>query len=137
MKKNKITKASKKRLIVFGALSLIIIGYFSFTVLLYLYKLNNLNSHKKQLNTNLTELKRQEKILTNEIEKLKDPSYIAKYARENYAYSKDGEYIIKINDKETKKEEDNKFNINIDYTYFIYGGGVLLFIILICVIKKK
>jgi len=137
VKKNKITKASKKRLIVFGALSLIIIGYFSFTVLFYLYKLNNLNSHKKQLNTNLTELKRQEKILTNEIEKLKDPSYIAKYARENYAYSKDGEYIIKINDKETKKEEDNKFNINIDYTYFIYGGGVLLFIILICVIKKK
>lgn len=137
VKKSRITKASKKRLIVFGTLSLIMIGYFSFTVLFYLYKLNNLNSQKKQLNTNLTELKRQEKILTNEIEKLKDPSYIAKYARENYAYSKDGEYIIKINDKEIKKEEDNKFNLNIDYTYFIYGGGVLLFIILICVIKKK
>ena len=29
-------------------------------------------------------------------DKLQDPDYIARYAREKYFYSKDGEYIIKI-----------------------------------------
>ena len=33
-----------------------------------------------------------------EIEKLKEPDYIARYAREKYLYSKDGEIIIRIPD---------------------------------------
>lgn len=137
MARSRITKASKKRLIAFGIPSLIIIGYFTFTLLLYLYNIGNNNIKLNNKKTELTELKRQEKILSNEIEKLQDLSYIAKYAREHYAYSKDGEIIIKINDKEEQKKEDNKFSLNIDYTYFIYGGGVLLLIIIICVIRKK
>ena len=28
--------------------------------------------------------------------KLQDPDYIARYAREKYLYSKDGEFILKI-----------------------------------------
>ena len=31
--------------------------------------------------------------------KLQDPEYVAKYAREKYLYSKDGELIIKIVDE--------------------------------------
>ena len=40
----------------------------------------------------------QEDILNDEINKLKDPEYLAKYAREKYLYSKDDEIIIKIED---------------------------------------
>ena len=34
--------------------------------------------------------------LTNDVEKLKNPEYAARYAREKYLYSKDGEKILKI-----------------------------------------
>lgn len=132
----KISKSKKKRLLVFGTLSLIIIGYFIFSLGYYGYKLYSLKQEEKKYSTMLTELKRQAKILNAEIEKLKDPEYIAAYARENYSYSKPGEKIIKINsEKEEKKEE--KFDLNIDYNYIIYGGVGLLIIIFIYAIKKE
>ena len=40
----------------------------------------------------------EEDILNDEISKLQDPEYLAKYAREKYLYSKDDEIIIKIED---------------------------------------
>ena len=36
--------------------------------------------------------------LKEEINRLQDPEYMAKYAREKYLYSKNGEIIIKIED---------------------------------------
>lgn len=133
--KKRVTKASKKRLAVFGTLSIFIIGYFIFMVAIYIYNIGSLTIKKENLNNNLTELKHEEKILTNEIEKLQDPTYIAKYAREHYAYSKDGEYIIKINEKK-EEEQEKTFNININYKYLIYGG-ILLLLLIIFIIKKK
>lgn len=134
VKKNRMTKSSKKRLIVFGTLSFFIIIYFMVNIVLYIYNIGSLNIKKDNLNNNLIELKREEKILTNEIEKLQDPAYIAKYAREHYSYSKDGEYIIKINDKE-KVTKEQKFELNINYKYVIFGS--LLFLLLIIGILKK
>lgn len=133
--KKRVTKASKKRLVVFGTLSVFVIGYFIFTIGFYIYNIGSLTIKKENLNNNLTELKREKKILTNEIEKLQDPAYIAKYAREHYAYSKDGEYIIKINEEQHKKEE-KKFNININFKYVTYGS-ILFLLLLIFIIKKK
>ena len=133
--KKRVTKASKKRLAVFGTLSIFIIGYFIFMVAIYIYNIGSLTIKKENLNNNLTELKHEEKILTNEIEKLQDPTYIAKYAREHYAYSKDGENIIKINEKK-EEEQEKTFNININYKYLIYGG-ILLLLLIIFIIKKK
>lgn len=134
MKKSRVTKASKKRLLVFGTISVFIICYFIFTIGLYLYNISSLNIKKDNLNNNLTELKREEKILTTEIEKLQDPDYIAKYAREHYSYSKNGEYIIKITDEE-KEQEQKEFEININYKYVVFGS--LLFLLLIIIILKK
>lgn len=37
-----------------------------------------------------------EEVLKEEINKLQDPEYMARYAREKYLYSKKGEIIIKI-----------------------------------------
>ncbi len=39
-----------------------------------------------------------EENLKEEINRLQDPEYMAKYAREKYLYSKNGEIIIKIED---------------------------------------
>ncbi len=135
----KLSKTKKKRLVVFGTISLIIIIYFIFSLAFYIWQLNNLKNVEKKYKTELTELKRETKILNAEIDKLQDPEYIAAYARENYSYSKIGERIIKINaEKENcKSEEDDSFDINIDYNYIIYGGmGVLLLIFVYTILKK-
>lgn len=51
---------------------------------------------KKVLTTELEELKKEEEVLRANVDKLKDPDYIARYAREKYLYTKDGEYVIKL-----------------------------------------
>lgn len=136
MRKKKIPKASKKRLAVFGTLSIIIIFYFLFILGFYVYKIYDLKKEKQLLEDNYTSLKTEEKELRNEIEKLQDPDYIARYARENYSYSKDGEYIIKLNKDETESEEtDEEFSI--DYSLYMYGSIVILILIIIHVIRKK
>ena len=43
-------------------------------------------------------LKDKEDELNNTVTKLQDPDYVARYAREKYLYSKDGEIIIRIPD---------------------------------------
>lgn len=107
MARKRIPKASKKRLVVFGTISVIIIFYFVFLLGYYIYTIYDLKKEQKNLSNNYSELKYNEKELRNEIEKLQDEDYIARYARENYSYSKDGEYILKISDKDKKEEEKN------------------------------
>lgn len=136
MRKKKIPKASKKRLAVFGTISVIIIFYFLFVLSYYVYKIIELNEEKKTLEKNYISLKTEEKELRNEIEKLQDSDYIARYARENYSYSKDGEYIIKLSEEE-KKEDDIKDSFSIDYSYVVYGGVFIFILIFIHVIKNK
>lgn len=135
--KKKIPKASKKRLIVFGTASLAIIVYFIFLLGFYIYEIYHLQQEKEELSNQYTELKSDEKELRNEIEKLQDSDYIARYARETYSYSKNGEYILKLKDKEQEKKENNSFELNIDYNYIIYGGGILLLAIIIHTIRKR
>lgn len=138
MTKKKISKASSKRLALFGTISVFIIGYFVFTLCFYLYNLYKLQNQEEKYASDLIELKREEKLLKTEIEKLQDKDYIARYAREKYLYSKDGEYILKItNTDDEETEERKKINFNIDYNYIIYGGIVVIGLIIFIVVKKK
>jgi len=136
MRKKKIPNASKKRLAIFGTISVIIIFYFIFLFGNYIYNIYELKQEQKILEKNYNSLKETEKELRNEIEKLQDEDYIARYAREKYSYSKDGEYILKLNDEE-KNNEIEESKLNIDYNYFIYAGGIILLIIIFHTIKKK
>lgn len=52
----------------------------------------------KEMKMAYTNSLEEEDKLNDEINKLKDPEYLAKYAREKYLYSKDDEIIIKIED---------------------------------------
>lgn len=52
----------------------------------------------KNLNLTYNDKLEKEEELKDEINKLQDPEYMAKYAREKYLYSKDDEIIIKIED---------------------------------------
>lgn len=135
--KKRVPKASKKRLAVFGTISVVVIFYFLFLLGYYIYQIYELKKEEKELSSNYTELKANEKELRNEIEKLQDSDYIARYARETYSYSKDGEYILKIKNEKTKTEDNQKIDLNIDYNYLIYGGGILLFMIIVHTIRKR
>lgn len=90
-------KVKRKMLII--ALIYIIVG----VVLLdnvgkTIYQIYGKAKEKKQFEQELIELKDKEEELKATVTKLQDPDYVARYAREKYLYSKDGEIIIRIPD---------------------------------------
>lgn len=58
----------------------------------------NKQKEKKDFALMLEKLKEKEEELNNTVTKLQNPDYVARYAREKYLYSKDGEIIIRIPD---------------------------------------
>ena len=129
----KIKKVTKRRLIIFGTLSILSIIYFGYTLSSYIYTIYDLNKQKNNLEEHYIELKHETEDLQIEINKLNDPEYLARYAREKYSYSKEGEYIIKIND--TKKEiEDVSDNIN--NHYIVIGLSLVIILVFIYMIVK-
>lgn len=133
-KTKKVSKSAKKRLLLFGTLSFAMIIYFFITMTTYTLNIVDLNHEKKELKKQLLVLKEDEENLNIEIQKLKDPDYIARFARENYLYSKNGEYIIKIqnNKKSTKKSNiDHEKSIR----YVIIGVGTLLTLLCVYVLR--
>ncbi len=51
---------------------------------------------KDELSEELEVLKEKETELSTDVLKLQDPEYIARYLREKYYYSKEGEYVIRF-----------------------------------------
>jgi cell division protein DivIC len=133
MAKKKISNAIKRRLLLFGTLSILIIAYTFFNIFGYVFNYINLKNEQETLTHELLSLKEKEEDLTIELTKLKDPEYIARYARENYLYSRDGEYIIRIDKKDKVEEEEKKKNAILPYIIF---GSIGLFGIFF-ITKKK
>jgi len=130
-----VPKASKRRLVVLGPIALVIIVYFLFTIGMYGYRLISLSKQESDLKEKLISLQAEEHELKIEIQKLKDPDYLARYARENYLYSKDGEYIIKIEKPKEKVEEEKKYEKY--YESIIYGAGIIILLVFIYIIIKS
>lgn len=133
----KMSRSAKRRLTILTPILFLAIAYLIFTIgsnVLEMYKLHN---EEKELKEELKTLKGDSENLKTEINKLQDKDYIARYARENYLYTKDGEYVIKV-DADDKKTEKQKFTLNDKYV--IYGGyslGALILLILIIKHHKK
>ena len=89
-------KKNAKRLLVFGFFSFVIITF----VLVSVFKIVNqiIDKYKEAsiLEDKMASLEERENDLNNEIKKLQDSDYLARYAREKYFYSKNGELIIRI-----------------------------------------
>ena len=86
----------KKRLFSLVFISLAIIGFTTFTIGKYWVEIYEKYREKKELEKEYVSLKEKEAQLRVDANKLQDPDYIARYAREKYLYSKDGEFILKI-----------------------------------------
>ena len=53
-------------------------------------------NEKKNLEHKLYAINEKQKELESDVKKLEDPEYLARFAREKYFYSKDGELILRI-----------------------------------------
>ena len=69
------------------------LGYNCLSNILKIYDMKN---EKRELENQLVDLQEEKEILEGDILRLKDPEYIAKYVREKYFYSKDGEFILRL-----------------------------------------
>ena len=134
--RKKVTKKTKMRLSILGTLSLGAIIYFCFTFGYHFYTIYDLKKEKNKLDENYAILQNKTIDLQDEINKLNNKDYLARYAREKYSYSKKGEYIIKMNDNEEKTNDiSDTFNNN----YIVIGciSGLLFIVIYIFVRSKK
>lgn len=136
MKKKRKIKASKIRILLFGTISLVVITYFFSILFSYVYNIYSLKQEEKKLQIELADLEHDEKLLKINIEKLKDPNYIAKYAREYFQYSKDGEIILKIDSLNNNKIEEKQDTFEYE-TILVFGCGILFVIILYVFIKNR
>lgn len=133
-----MTKKKKKNyirsLMLFGTISLVVIGYFFYMIFYYTYNIYNLKKEEKTLTEELNTLEVDEKYYRSDIEKLKDSDYIANYARETYLYSKNGEIIIKL---EEEKENSVEENNNKYFKYIKYTGIVLIIVFIYIFLKNR
>ncbi len=96
MAKTKTKTKSRRRMLFLGLTSIIVIVATTFTIGKYWIEIYDKYQEKNRLEKELVSLKNKEKKLKVDANKLQDPDYIARYAREKYLYSKDGEFILKI-----------------------------------------
>ena len=95
---SKLTKKDKRRIMIWSLLIVIVISYLA--VFSYNCWSDILSNRKqtKELEYSYTALLKEEEELNSAITKLQDPNYVAKYAREKFMLSKDGEIILKFKD---------------------------------------
>ena len=104
MARRKVKKRIRKRarrIATFGLISIIAIVLIVITFGSIFSEIIDKYKEKKNLEDKLVTLQETKKELDNDVKKLEDPDYLARYAREKYFYSKNGELILRIpEDKE-------------------------------------
>ncbi len=89
-------KKSVKRILVFGFFSVCAIFFVMLTIYNVVSQIVDKYKEAEILEKEMADLAIKEEELNNEIIKLQDKDYLARYAREKYFYSKNGELIIRI-----------------------------------------
>lgn len=91
-------KQIKRKIFLVTLVFLLVGGILLKSILQTTLQIYKKNKEKKEFSIMLEKLKEKEEELNNTVIKLKNPDYVARYAREKYLYSKDGEIIIRIPD---------------------------------------
>lgn len=104
-RKKGLSTKSKRRMLVFGSLSVCLIVFLVFTIGSVWAQIFQKYYEKKFYEDKLEELHDEEDKLKVDVEKMQDDDYVARYAREKFLYSKDGEFIIQIPEENHEEEE--------------------------------
>lgn len=99
MAKKKKVKKKATRIATFGILSIILIIIISATLFTVFKDIISKYKEKNELKQELVALQEKKEELETNVKKLEDPEYLARYAREKYFYSKEGELILRIPEK--------------------------------------
>lgn len=86
----------KYRLCLFMPACLLVVATIFVAVGSYWIQIREKYQEKSRLENQIIVLKEEEEELKVDVERLKDPDYVARYAREKYMYSKDGEIILRL-----------------------------------------
>ena len=94
----KKTKKEKKRLFIISSLIVSLMVMVVQSVAKEWTKIMDNNKQIKQLTEEYNELLAEEEKLESDVTKLQDSDYIARYAKEKFLYSEDGDMIIRMDD---------------------------------------
>ena len=92
----KLTKKSKRRVLLISVITITLISLIFVNLFSVWKQLIVKRNEKIFYVSELKKLEEEEAYLKVEAEKLQDPDYVARFAREQYLYSKDGELNIRI-----------------------------------------
>ena len=96
--KHKVTKKERRRLTIFVLSFLFIIGFTCINIFPDWLKIMNNKQEITHLQSSYEELLDTEEALKAEVQKLQNPEYVERYAKEKFLYTKDGEIIIRKTD---------------------------------------
>lgn len=88
------------RILVYCGILVVLLAVLGFTCFNSWQLIRDNKKTKNELENKYNELIEKEDSLEGEVIKLQDPEYVAKYAREKYLYTKDGEIIIDMSDND-------------------------------------
>ena len=96
--KHKVTKKERRRLTIFILSFIFIIGFTCINIFPDWLKIMKNKQETTILQNSYEELLDTEEALKAEVQKLQDPDYVERYAKEKFLYTKDGEIIIRKTD---------------------------------------
>lgn len=94
----KVTKKQRRRLTLFFVIFIFIIAFMCINILPDWMKIISNNKEIANLENSYEDLLDDEEALKAEVQKLKNPEYVERYAKEKYLYTKDNEIIIRKSD---------------------------------------
>ena len=100
--KKKVTKKEKRRLTLFTLTFIFIIIFMCINIFPDWLKIMANNKEIAILETTYKELLDNEEALKAEVQKLQNPEYVERYAKEKFLYTKPNEIIIRKNDTTNK-----------------------------------
>ena len=140
-KKQGMSSQAKRRMIILAPLCLLCIVAFTYSVFSFAYDVYQLQQQKNTLDAEYTVLQQTAERLRIDIIKLQDIEYIARFAREQYLYSRDGELILRINESILEEEQAQTVESEANDRMIIYAsiGGLLLIFVYITIkgVKKE
>ena len=86
----------KKRLLFLGLTSVVVITITTITIGSYWVEIFEKYQERNALELELYELRAREAILRLDADKMQDPEYIARFARERFLFSKENEIVLRI-----------------------------------------
>ena len=97
VKKRKMSLVAKIRVFFTVIIILVVVSMLGYNCVCNVLKIIDMKNQKVNLQEKIVKLDEEKEELELDIRKLEDPDYIAKYVREKYLYSKDGEIILRLN----------------------------------------